>query len=142
MTPRRRVLHCGVAAPLCSSSWQTEWHECCSSLRAQEIHMTANNIRTNGTEIATIAIQTLSHVTGGTADFTFQGKGIATKDACLGTIGRGIAHGFGATGPWKPGSAMRPNDHLILDKQRNEVGAATWTPVGDGLWGKCDVAIY
>lgn len=87
----------------------------------------------------TISTLDLSGVHGGdgtASDFRFQGSGQATKSACFAKLGRGIAHGYGMTGPWKPTSAMRPAEHLILDKHHNEAGAATWSN------GTCNVAIY
>src|SRR5690349_20995520 len=76
-------------------------------------------------DFETIPATELGAATGG-ADFTFQGKGTTTQAACFTSLGRGIAHSFGDTGPWVPHSAMRPDEHLILDKQNNEVGVARW----------------
>ena len=76
----------------------------------------------------------LSVVTGGEGP-RFQGQGKSTQAACFATIGRGVAHGYGLTGPWKPHSAMRP-EHLMLDKNGNEAGSATWNA------GQCNVTVY
>ena len=87
----------------------------------------------------TISTLDLSRIRGGDgtdSGFRFEGSGKSTKSDCFAKIGRGIAHGYDMTGPWKPISAMRPAEHLILDKQRNEAGAATWSN------GTCHVAIY
>ena len=89
-----------------------------------------------------IATSELHAATGGAED-TFKGQGTTTQNTCFTKLARGIAHTYGATGPWRPRSAMRPDEHLIL-KQNNEVGAARWTkdPNSSAGLGDCKVLIY
>jgi hypothetical protein len=90
-----------------------------------------------------IANSELQAATGGAED-TFKGTGTTTQSTCFAKLGRGIAHSYDATGPWRPRSHMRPDDHLIVDKQRNEVGVATWQkdPNSTTGLGQCKVLIY
>lgn len=96
-------------------------------------HGVAPRVHSRGRMFETIPAEALSSATGGEHTFHFQGT---SPNSCFAQIGRGVAHGFGLTGPWKPHSAMRPGEHLLLDKQGNEAGAATWSN------GNCDVGVY
>ena len=92
--------------------------------------------------LVTISLTELGAVSGG-AELTFEGQGTSTRDMCFKKIGRGIAHAYGLTGPWKPESDMRTGAHLLKDQDGAEMGVARWKREAPGsLVGTCKVAIY
>jgi hypothetical protein len=104
----------------------------------------ALDVRKLGEKMHTIDVNALARVSGGQADGDkFHGAGTMTRSACFSGVGRAVAHANGLTGPWKPHSAMRPEDHLMKDRKNNEAGVANWArdPKSKNL-GECTLYVY